>query len=61
MIMSAMGSEEEGMMYQDEEGNIVMHPYAGDMMGDDDDQEHLDDSYGMEGSPEVSNGHPLFE
>lgn len=37
MIMPAMGSEEEGMMYQDEEGNIVMHPYAGDMMGDDDD------------------------
>ena len=53
-----MGSEGdmEGMVYQDEDGNLIM--YGDQMMGseDEDDEGHQDDdmmgdSYGMEGSP----------
>ena len=47
---------EEGMVYQDEDGNMVM--YGDQMMGSDEDEGHDDhhrdmmgDSYGMEGSP----------
>jgi hypothetical protein len=43
------GSEMEGgMVYQDEDGNLIM--YHGDGMGEDDDE--MGDEYGMEGSPE---------
>jgi len=51
-----MGSEMEGgMVYQDEDGNLIMYNHD-DMMDGEDDDEHggMDDSYGMEGSPEVS-------
>jgi hypothetical protein len=41
---------EGGMVYQDEDGNLIM--YHGDGMGEDDDE--MGDEYGMEGSPEVS-------
>jgi hypothetical protein len=48
------GSDMEGgMVYQDEDGNLIM--YHGDGMGEEDDE--MGDEYGMEGSPEVS---PLF-
>lgn len=40
---------EGGMVYQDEDGNLIM--YHGDGMGEDGE---MDDDYGMEGSPEVS-------
>jgi len=40
---------EGGMVYQDEDGNLIM--YHGDGMGEDDE---MGDEYGMEGSPEVS-------
>ena len=47
---------EEGMVYQDEDGNMVM--YGDQMMGSDEDEGHDDhqrdmmgDSYGLEGSP----------
>lgn len=47
-----MGSEMEGgMVYQDEEGNLIM--YNHDEMGEDDDDE-MGGEYGMEGSPGVS-------
>jgi len=43
------GSEMEGgMVYQDEDGNLIM--YHGDGMGEEDDE--MGDEYGMEGSPE---------
>ena len=46
-----LGSEMEGgMVYQDEDGNLIM--YHGDGMGEDDDE--MGDEYGMEGSPEVT-------
>jgi hypothetical protein len=46
-----IGSEMEGgMVYQDEDGNLIM--YHGDGMGEDDDE--MGDEYGMEGSPEVT-------
>ena len=56
-----MGSDMEdgGMVYQDEDGNLIM--YNDNMMGDEDEEEgddHQDmmgDSYGQEGSPGVSN------
>ena len=49
-----MGSEMEGgMVYQDEDGNLIMYNHE-DMMGDEEDEGH-DMSYGMEGSPQVSN------
>jgi hypothetical protein len=41
---------EGGMVYQDEDGNLIM--YHGDGMGEDDDE--MGDEYGMEGSPEVT-------
>jgi hypothetical protein len=41
---------EGGMVYQDEDGNLIM--YHGDGMGEEDDE--MGDDYGMEGSPEVS-------
>lgn len=41
---------EGGMVYQDEDGNLIM--YHGDGMGDED--EEMGDDYGMEGSPQVS-------
>lgn len=45
-----IGSDMEGgMVYQDEDGNLIM--YHGDGMGEDGE---MDDDYGMEGSPEVS-------
>lgn len=45
------GSDMEGgMVYQDEDGNLIM--YHGDGMGEEDDE--MGDEYGMEGSPEVS-------
>lgn len=53
-----MDSEDmEGMVYQDEDGNLIM--YGDQMMGsDDEDADHegghhemMGDSYGMEGSP----------
>jgi len=50
-----MGSEMEGgMVYQDEDGNLIMYNHE-DMMGDEDDDDgnHMDHSYGMEGSPGV--------
>ena len=50
---------EEGMVYQDEDGNMVMYGDGDQMMGSDEDEgqegdHHRDmmgDSYGMEGSP----------
>ena len=39
---------EGGMVYQDEDGNLIM--YNHDDMGD----EEMGDEYGMEGSPGVS-------
>lgn len=55
----ALGSDMDGqMVYQDEDGNLIM--YNHDEMGEDDDGgeeggEHMDhDDYGMEGSPGVS-------
>ena len=48
-----MGSEMEegGMIYQDEDGNLIM--YHHDEMGEDDEDE-MGGDYGMEGSPGVS-------
>ncbi len=46
----SLGSDMEGgMVYQDEDGNLIM--YHGDGMGEDDE---MGDDYGMEGSPNVS-------
>jgi hypothetical protein len=55
-----MGSEEMdgGQVYQDEDGNLIMYNHDEGMM-DDEDQD-LDDSYGMEGSPGVGNCHLPF-
>ena len=45
------GSDMEGgMVYQDEDGNLIM--YNHDEMGEDDDD--MGGDYGMEGSPGVS-------
>ena len=50
LINFQIGSEMEGgMVYQDEDGNLIM--YHGDGMGEEDDE--MGDEYGMEGSPEV--------
>lgn len=47
---------EGGMVYQDEEGNLIMYNHD-DMMDDEDgDGHHHMDDYGMEGEHEVSNG-----
>lgn len=52
-----MGSEMEGgMVYQDEDGNLIM--YNHDEMGEDDDD--MGGEYGMEGSPGVSLNPPLI-
>lgn len=50
-----MGSDmEEGMVYQDEDGNLIMYNHEdGDM--DEEGHDMMGDSYGQEGSPEVSN------
>jgi len=45
-----MGDMDGGMVYQDEEGNLIM--YNHDEMGEDDDD--MGGEYGMEGSPGVS-------
>ena len=51
ILMCVLGSDMEGgMVYQDEDGNLIM--YHGDGMGEEDDE--MGDEYGMEGSPEVS-------
>lgn len=51
LIQINTGSDMEGgMVYQDEDGNLIM--YHGDGMGDEDDE--MGDDYGMEGSPQVS-------
>jgi len=48
------GSEMDGgMVYQDEDGNLIM--YNHDEMGDDEDGMGDQDEYGMEGSPGVRN------
>ena len=50
-LLYFIGSEMEGgMVYQDEDGNLIM--YHGDGMGEEDDE--MGDEYGMEGSPEVT-------
>jgi hypothetical protein len=50
------GSEMDGaggMVYQDEDGNLIM--YNHEDMGDEEDEDHMGgDDYGMEGSPGVS-------
>ena len=53
IIFIEMGGSdmEGGMVYQDEDGNLIM--YNHDEMGEDDD-EMGDHDYGMEGSPGVS-------
>jgi hypothetical protein len=52
-----MGSEMEGgMVYQDEDGNLIM--YNHDEMGEDDDD--MGGEYGMEGSPGVSFIHASY-
>ena len=45
-----MGDMDGGMVYQDEEGNLIM--YNHDEMGEEDDD--MGGEYGMEGSPGVS-------
>ena len=51
LTLEDMGSEMEGgMVYQDEDGNLIM--YNHEDMGDEDD-DGQDMSYGMEGSPQV--------
>ncbi len=41
------------MVYQDEDGNLIM--YNHEDMGDEEDEDHMGgDDYGMEGSPGVS-------
>ena len=47
---------EGGMVYQDEDGNLIMYNHDEMMDGEEDeDGHHMDDSYGQEGSPGVSN------
>ena len=42
----------EGMVYQDEDGNLIMYNHDG--MGDDEEEDGMGgDEYGMEGSPGV--------
>lgn len=47
LIVDMDSEMEGGMVYQDEDGNLIMYNHE-DMMGDEDE---MDQSYGMEGSP----------
>ena len=53
-LLDEMGSEgmEGEMVYQDEDGNLIMYNQE-DMMDGEEEDRMGDESYGMEGSPEV--------